>query len=66
MKVNKSKVGGLKIQGSWDELTNLEQRDAEHTDRVSYNLKGAETHLSGCLPRVLPNISTILNKMQNG
>ena len=34
MKINKSKVGGLKIQGSWDELTNLDQRDSEHADQL--------------------------------
>ncbi|MEI6815526.1 MAG: hypothetical protein WCL14_02860 [Bacteroidota bacterium] len=50
MKVNKSKLGGLKIQGSGDELTNLEQRVTEYTDQAIYNLTGAETYLSGCLP----------------
>ncbi len=54
MKVNKSKEGGLKIQGSWDELSSRSigttQRVIELTDQASYNLKGDETHLSGFLP----------------
>ena len=66
MMAHKSKVGGLKIQGYGDELTSRSngttQRVTEHLDHIGniYNLTGAETHLSGCLP-----IALIVNNLDD-